>query len=533
MRFTAGVILPRVRRISIPLGIVILALSGSVVVARAHASAPSPHGTPQLTCMLPTDVGALTRVLAASGSPLMANSADFVERGAAAGIDPRFLVAIAAQETVLATYPPAARIHNPFGIGPNVRFRTYTAAISNAAQLLAHGYLADGLTLIPQIATRWAPNGSANDPTKLNFSWAASVGRYYTELGGNPELPVTLAAQSGDCTRTISTTPLALTNVNPLGRAQTTVIQGPNQGTHNAKFNRLHHSYNWQSIYAVDLAVPYASPVYAVFSGTITNVSTGGTGRFAGISISLDSGHGRAAYYAHLSASSVVAGDMVVAGQLIGASGRANGVDHLHFATGRRAATNAVRTGLNPITFLNHASTRTQSDQPTLANGVQLLAGSGPLRLKTWGSQPSANLGVGFPLHTGSHFGVSGFAFPMKVRPTTQLRYLPPACTNATNCALTIQSPKNIPVVAAFDGTLSYASRADRRRGVWIWITTPIGTQIGYSPLHRGRIRIFTGTSVHMGQLLGTSTGTLSIRWLRGTTLINPWLALTLVRPSN
>ncbi len=483
--------------------------------------------------MLPTDVGALTRVLAASGSPLMGSSVDFVERGAAAGIDPRFLVAIATQETVLATYRPAARIHNPFGIGPNIRFSSYTTAITAAAQLLAHGYIGDGLTLIPQIATRWAPNGSANDPKKLNFSWAASVSHYYTELGGNPELPVTLAAQSGDCIRTMSITPLALNNVNPLGHATTAIIERPNQGTHNATFNRLHHSYNWQSIYAVDLAVPYASPVYATFSGTITNISAGGAGRFAGISISLDSGHGRAAYYAHLSASSVVPGDVVVAGQLIGASGRANGVDHLHFATGRRATTNALRTGRNPIAFLNHTSTRTQSDQPTLANGLQLYAGSGLATLKTWGNRPSANVAVGFPRNTGMNFGVSGFAFPMKVRPTTQLRYLPSPCSNATNCAVTIQSPKNLPVVAACDGTLTYALRADRRRGVWVWITTPTGTQIGYSALHRGRIRILNGSTVRMGQLLGTSTPTLTIRWIRGTTLINPWLALTMVRPSN
>ena len=41
---------------------------------------------------------------------------------AGVGIDPRAIVAIAAHETMLETYGPAAEIHNPFGLGPGSAF---------------------------------------------------------------------------------------------------------------------------------------------------------------------------------------------------------------------------------------------------------------------------------------------------------------------------------------------------------------------------------------------------------------------------
>jgi murein DD-endopeptidase MepM/ murein hydrolase activator NlpD len=91
---------------------------------------------------------------------------------------------------------------------------------------------------------------------------------------------------------------------------------------------------NWESDNAVDVATPVGTPVYAVADGTI--------GREIG---SLDSNDPHLAglrlhlvtdanefYYAHLSQIVVQAGDLVHKGQLLGYSGEANGVAHLHFA---------------------------------------------------------------------------------------------------------------------------------------------------------------------------------------------------------
>jgi hypothetical protein len=112
----------------------------------------------------------------------------FVREGAAAGIDPRFLVAIAGAETAFATYGPSQAIRNPFGMGPGIAYPSYEAAISAAAKNLAGPlYVGDGRVTIPAIQERWAPNGAANDPTGLNSNWTRNVSRYYAELGGGPK----------------------------------------------------------------------------------------------------------------------------------------------------------------------------------------------------------------------------------------------------------------------------------------------------------------------------------------------------------
>lgn len=112
------------------------------------------------------------------------------------------------------------------------------------------------------------------------------------------------------------------------------IIGTPYQGTHGKSFNRSGGSDNWQSENAVDIAMPKGTPVYATESGTIGNRigSLGSGGRFAGLRVNLQ-GSDNAFYYAHLSKLAVSAGEKVKAGQLIGYSGVANGVAHLHLAT--------------------------------------------------------------------------------------------------------------------------------------------------------------------------------------------------------
>lgn len=109
----------------------------------------------------------------------------------------------------------------------------------------------------------------------------------------------------------------------PLG-AHGKIIGTPNSGTHTLG--------NWQSDNAIDIAVPVGTPVFAVTDGVIGSRigSLGKGGRFAGLRVTVQ-GKGDAFYYAHLSKLMVKAGQRVKRGQLIGYSGSANGVAHLHF----------------------------------------------------------------------------------------------------------------------------------------------------------------------------------------------------------
>lgn len=489
--------------------------------------------------MVPTDATTLGAMLAAAGSPLADQSATFVSAGVNAGIDPRFLVAIAAQETMLETYGPAQPIHNPFGLGPGRVFPSDAAAISAAAQTLATAYLGQGLTTISQIAAKWAPPGASNDPAGLNLAWPSDVSRYYQTLGGDPALPVALNGQTGDCSGAAARTASQLITVNPLGAVAATFIQGPAQsgGTHDPQFNLANGSYNWQSISAVDLGVPIGTPVYAAFTGTIVTVHSGQTGRFAGISVGLDSGQGLAAYYAHLSAVSVTPGQSVVAGQPIGATGAANGVDHLHFALGRSYADGSPSNGLNPVAFLARAESTAPTAAVALVSASPLAAGSGTPVITVWGGNAPISLGAGpaggnDPV-TNRPATISPFAFPIALRPGAQVRYLPPECAAGSACTVGLATPVGADVVAASPGTLHPATPAERADGIAFWIVTPSSDRIGYGPLSSYLPGIGAGATVALGEPLGLSAGALAIAWQRGLVAINPWPLLTAVRPAN
>lgn len=516
----------------------------SAAGATPPATAAPSQGNAALACVRPTDALALDQILSRAGSPLAGLGATFVSAGADAGIDPRFLVAIAAQETMLETYGPAQTINNPFGLGPGLAFANPSDAIADAARTLAADYLARGLTAIPQISAKWAPLGAANDPSDLNANWTTDVSQYYRTLGGDPDAPVLLSDQSGACDGTASaahsaTAPLPLITVKPLGPAHYTVIQGPAQpgGTHDPKFNLLHGSYNWQSIWAVDLGVPIGTPVYASFSGTIVTVHSGQSGRFAGISVGLDSGRGLAAYYAHLSATDVRPGESVVAGQVIGRTGEADGVAHLHFALGRSYADGNPSNGLNPLPFLAEASPTATLAELRIASAHTLAAGSGRPVVTVWGGNAPTTLAPG-PTGgndpaTGRPATIASFAFPVAVRAGGQVRYLPPLCAAGAPCVVGIATPVGADAVAATAGTLEPATATQRHAGIAFWIDSAGGNRIGYGPLSSYDAGIVPGATVHVGEPLGTSAGTLPVAWQRGSTAINPWPLLTAVRPSN
>jgi murein DD-endopeptidase MepM/ murein hydrolase activator NlpD len=108
------------------------------------------------------------------------------------------------------------------------------------------------------------------------------------------------------------------------------IIGRPYEGTHR-DFG------NWESDNAVDLAVPVGTPVFAVDNGVIGSKigDTGSGGQLAGKRLHLVTGNDEF-YYAHLSRLVVKAGQKVRRGQLLGYSGSANGVAHLHI--GERAS---------------------------------------------------------------------------------------------------------------------------------------------------------------------------------------------------
>lgn len=101
----------------------------------------------------------------------------------------------------------------------------------------------------------------------------------------------------------------------------------PFQGTHNIG--------NWESDNAVDLNVPVGTPVIAVWDGVIGSqigpLSSTDPALF-GNRLHLKRDDGRDSYYAHLSRLNVRAGQRVKRGELLGWSGSANGVPHLHFS---------------------------------------------------------------------------------------------------------------------------------------------------------------------------------------------------------
>jgi hypothetical protein len=177
-------------------GLAALALSGATIgAAGARAGAAPVDPLAELACVAPGDAAGIDRMLTSAGSPMAGDGATIVRESRAVGLDPRALVAIAAHETVLETYAPAAAIRNPFGIGPGWRFADEREATRAAARILERYYLAEGRSRLREISPKWAPVGAANDPAGLNSHWTSGVERLYALLGGDPALPALEDAQ--------------------------------------------------------------------------------------------------------------------------------------------------------------------------------------------------------------------------------------------------------------------------------------------------------------------------------------------------
>lgn len=160
------------------------------------------------------------------------------------------------------------------------------------------------------------PTGSATAEATARAASAGALGGATTAAGG---APVTPAAPSG---RSLSTygQPLA---------ARGSLIGRPGQGTHATGEGPD----NWQSDNAIDIAVPVGTAALAPDDGQVVRVSggwAGGASRFDGYGVTIQTRDGNQFWFGHLERASVRPGDRVRRGQVVGASGAANGVAHLH-----------------------------------------------------------------------------------------------------------------------------------------------------------------------------------------------------------
>lgn len=169
-------------------------IGGGAGLAVATGEKPKPgEPTPELpdansalACVAAGDAAGLDQILLNAGSPMAGLGTVLVDVSTQNGIDPRFIVAIAAHETMLGTYGPAAAIHNPFGLGPGMVFASEGDAVRFAIATLAQYYLAEGRDTIAEIGAKWAPVGAKNDPAGLNQNWTAGVSGYFAALGADP-----------------------------------------------------------------------------------------------------------------------------------------------------------------------------------------------------------------------------------------------------------------------------------------------------------------------------------------------------------
>ena len=102
------------------------------------------------------------------------------------------------------------------------------------------------------------------------------------------------------------------------------IIGTPYGGTHTLG--------NWQSDNALDISLPIGTPLQAYAAGTVTKISPGSRNpadRFAGDGVTITGPRG-GIFYKHLFSTAVRVGQQVGAGQIIGSSGSANSVPHLH-----------------------------------------------------------------------------------------------------------------------------------------------------------------------------------------------------------
>lgn len=184
---------------------------------------------------------------------------------------------------------------------------------------------------IPWVAHYLASLKAANGGSMTAALRAYNTGSGAPSLAGNTYASSVMQARAGLLGRVTAAVKAVLGALAyPVG-VGAKIIGTPYQGTHVPGATT---PASWQSDNAVDLAVPAGTPVYAIAGGTIgadIGAQAGGNQYTAGQRLTLTT-PADAFWYGHLSRIVVGAGQQVQAGQLLGYSGSANGVDHLHLA---------------------------------------------------------------------------------------------------------------------------------------------------------------------------------------------------------
>lgn len=147
--------------------------------------------------------------------------------------------------------------------------------------------------------------------------FALTLKQLQAAAGQQSAAPSSGGARRGAPSRTIRTGGI------PVGR-RGKVIGTPHAGTHTLG--------NWQSDNAVDIGVPAGTPMVALQDGVVVKVRQHPQdgGRFAGDQITVRGANGNEYFYAH-GVAGVKPGQRIRKGQVLGRTGSANGVEHLHF----------------------------------------------------------------------------------------------------------------------------------------------------------------------------------------------------------
>jgi hypothetical protein len=167
--------------------------------------------------------------------------------------------------------------------------------------------------------------------------------------------------------------------VSPLAGILYEQAWGPWAGTHR-------RGQNWQSGSAWDLLHDAKRmPVRAPFAGEVVSAGQGGAGRFAGSKVGIQ-GERMSCFLTHMSALSVTKGTTVEAGHVVGTTGQANGVWHLHVALGGSNYFDfSDANGIDPKPFLEGSAVLIAEKGPRGYPQYRGLAAATTFELKTAG----------------------------------------------------------------------------------------------------------------------------------------------------
>lgn len=111
------------------------------------------------------------------------------------GVDPAFVASILHHESANGTSNAIVNKNNPGGImDPKTNwsklkvFPSLESGIDYTVSNLKRNYLSKGLDTIPEIGSKYAPIGAANDPNNQNVHWVPNVTKLYNQYSYSPAL---------------------------------------------------------------------------------------------------------------------------------------------------------------------------------------------------------------------------------------------------------------------------------------------------------------------------------------------------------